>query len=202
MRNPGERKKSGPGVPEAIPRGLQNLLHRYGGERLDRVWIFPPLVSGRRESGLLVASVFVDGSDTERRVLVSSPYSGERTGKGLRLDWTLREQGEAPADRFPRVVEGVVRRAEKDLGEPEELVVEGDEETILEALSGYPAELLDPELPPLGPVDPGGKEGAGEAEEPESGSEAAVSVEAEGVEEERLAASADPVAVTLAGEAP
>ena len=149
MRNPGERKESGPGVPEAIPRGLQHLLHRYGGDALDRVWIFPPLVSGRRESGLLVASVFVDGPEAERRVLVSSPYSAERTGKGLRLDWTLQEQGEAPADRFPRVVEGVVRRAEKDLGEPEELVVEGDEKALLEAIGGYPRELLDAELPPL-----------------------------------------------------
>lgn len=177
MRNPGERKESGPGVPEAIPRGLQNLLHRYGGERLDRVWVFPPLVSGRRESGLLVASVFVDGVEAERRILVSSPYSGERTGKGLRLDWSVEEQGEAPADRFPRVVEGVVRRAERDLGEPEELVVEGDEEVLLEALSGYPSELLDPALPPLGPE---------EAEEAESGD----------------AASSDPLPVPVAGETP
>ena len=135
-------------MPEAVPRGLQRLLHRYGGEALDRVWIFPPLVSGRRESGLLVASVFIDGPEAERRVLVSSPYAAERTGKGLRLDWTLQEQGEAPADRFPRVVDGVVRRAEKDLGEPRELIVEGDAAVVLEVLGGYPEELLDPGLPP------------------------------------------------------
>lgn len=176
MRNPGERKESGPGVPEAIPRGLQNLLHRYGGQGLDRVWIFPPLVSGRRESGLLVASVFVDGPEAERRVLVSSPYSAERTGKGLSLEWTVQEQGEAPADRFPRVVEGVVRRAEKDLGEPEELVVEGDEEALLEALSGYPPELLDPELPPRAPMEP--------------------------EEAEPAVSPSDPVAAPVGGEAP
>ncbi len=184
MRNPGERKESGPGVPEAIPRGLQSLLHRYGGERLDRVWIFPPLVSGRRESGLLVASVFVEGPEAERRVLVSSPYSGERTGKGLRLDWTVQEQGEAPADRFPRVVEGVVRRAEKDLGEPEELIVDGDEAALLEALSGYPSELLDPALPPVAA--------------PESGDSGAVNPEVGDSEDD--GARTEPVAI--AGEAP
>lgn len=153
MRNPVQRKETGPGVPEAVPRGLQRLLSRYGASALDRVWIFPPLISGRRESGLLVASVFAQGGpdagDPDRRVLVSSPYTGERTGKGLRLDWTLQEQGEAPADRFPRMVEGVVRRAEKDLGEPRELVVEGDEGVVLEALGAYAPELLDPALPPV-----------------------------------------------------
>jgi hypothetical protein len=152
VRNPVERKETGPGVPEAVPRGLQRLLSRYGPAALDRIWIFPPLVFGRRESGLLVASVFAEGAlpggDSDRRVLVSSPYTAERTGQGLRLDWTVQEQGEAPADRFPRMVEGVVRRAEKDLGEPRELVVEGDEAVVLEALAGYAPELLDPELPP------------------------------------------------------
>lgn len=176
MRNPVDRKDAGPGVPEAVPQGLQRLLHRYGGGALDRVWIFPPLVSGRRESGLLVASVFTDGPEAERRVLVSSPYSAERTGKGLRLDWTLQEQGEAPADRFPRVVEGVVRRAEKDLGEPRELVVEGDPAVMLEVLESYAVELLDPGLPPRAEEarpPAGDGDGEGEGGTPESGAPAA-----------------------------
>lgn len=184
MRKPGERKDAGPGVPEAVPRGLQRLLQRYGGAALDRVWIFPPLVSGRRESGLLVASVFTDAHEPERRVLVSSPYSAERTGKGLRLDWTLQEQGEAPADRFPRVVDGVVRRAEKDLGEPRLLVVEGDEAVLLEALDEYAVELLDPDLSPRALDEPDAQEG-------------------EGLEGEQIADAppAEP-ASTLAGEVP
>jgi hypothetical protein len=53
------------------------------------------------------------------------------------------------------MVEGVVRRAEKDLGEPRELVVEGDEAVVLEALQAYAPELLDPELPPAAiPTEP------------------------------------------------
>jgi hypothetical protein len=141
------RNEAGPGVPEAVPRGLQHLLDRYGGEALDRIWIFPPLVSGRREWGLLVASVFTDGP--ERRLLVSVPYTAERTGKGLTLEWSVQEQGEAPPDRFPRVVDGVVRRAEKDLGEPSLLEIEGDLQRLLEALDEYDASLLDPGLPPV-----------------------------------------------------
>ena len=151
-------------MPEAVPRGLQDLLQRYGAEALDRIWIFPPLISGRRESGLLVASIFAEGPEAERRVLVSSPYTAERTGQGLRIDRAVQEQGEAPADRFPRVVEGVVRRAEKDLGEPREVIVAGTESALLEALQEYPADLLDPDLPPgTADSDAGAEPGAGTA---------------------------------------
>lgn len=152
MREPKRSDEAGPGVPEAIPRGLQHLLDRYGGDALDRIWIFPPLISGRKEWGLLVASVFIDEASEDRRVLVSASYTAERTGKGLTLDRTLQEQGEAPPDRFPRVVDGVVRRAEKDLGEPREISVEGDAEVLFAVLEEYDRDLLDPELPPLGPA--------------------------------------------------
>ncbi len=153
MREPKRSDDAGPGVPEAIPRGLQHLLDRYGGAALDRIWVFPPLISGRKEWGLLVASVFTEGASQDRRVLVSAPYTAERTGKGLTLERSLQEQGEAPPDRFPRVVDGVVRRAEKDLGEPREISVEGDEAAVVAILEEYDRDLLDPELPPLGPVE-------------------------------------------------
>ena len=152
MREPKRSDDAGPGVPEAIPRGLQHLLDRYGGDALDRIWIFPPMISGRKEWGLLVASVFIEGGSEDRRVLVSAPYTAERTGKGLTLDRSHQEQGEAPPDRFPRVVDGVVRRAEKDLGEPREIFVEGNADAVVAVLDEYDRELLDPELPPLGPA--------------------------------------------------
>lgn len=152
MRDSKRKDDAGPGVPEAIPRGLQHLLDRYGAEALDRIWIFPPLISGRKEWGLLVASVFTEGAADERRLLVSSPYTAERTGQGLTLERSFQEQGEAPPDRFPRVVEGVVRRAEKDLGEPREIVVEGDLDVLLTVLEEFDVDLLDPELPPRGPA--------------------------------------------------
>ena len=82
-------------------------------------------MSGRTESGLLAASRYVDSEDPDRRALLTLPYGAERSGKGLAMDRTLEEQGEAPLDRFPRVMEGVVHRTESDLGEPRELIVEG-----------------------------------------------------------------------------
>lgn len=64
--------------------------------------------------------------DVERRTLFSAHYTAERTGTGLHLDVTVREQGEAPPDRLPRVMDGVVRRSGDDLGEPREVEIGGD----------------------------------------------------------------------------
>lgn len=149
MKDPYAKADRGPGVPEAIPRALQRLWAEFGPEALDRVWIFPPMVSGRKESGLLAVSRYKDGEEGDRRVLSVLPYSAERTGSGLTLDASLDEHGEAPVDRLPRVMEGVVRRAESDLGEPREVEIGGSEERFLECLGTYARELLDPGLPPL-----------------------------------------------------
>ncbi|HSG47818.1 MAG TPA: hypothetical protein VLA43_08410, partial [Longimicrobiales bacterium] len=75
MKDPYAKGDRGPGVPEAIPRGIQRLGAELGVETLDRVWIFPPLVSGRKESGLLAVSRFKEGGDPDRRVLAVLPYT-------------------------------------------------------------------------------------------------------------------------------
>lgn len=117
---------------------------------MDRVWIFPPLVQGRRERGLLAVSRFDgDEPESESRILLTLAYAAERTGRGLSLDQTLDEQGRAPEDRLPRVMEGVVRRTERDLGEPRQVVVGGDPAAFHSLLDEYEPELLDPGLPPL-----------------------------------------------------
>lgn len=149
----------GPGVPEAVPRGLQRIGAELGPETLDRVWVFPPLVSGRKESGLIAVSRLT-AEDPARRVLVILPYSAERTGTGLTLESALQEQGVAPVESFPRMMEGVVRRAEKDLGEPREMEIGGDPERFLAWLDDFDPQLLDPRLPPL--WQPLEEEGAGE----------------------------------------
>lgn len=148
-------QEDGPGVPEAVPRLLQRVLDELGAGAVDRIWVFPPLVDGRSESGLLAVSRYAGGDDPERRVLATFPYTAERTGKGLTVEGELAEQGEAPLDRLPRVMEGVVARTEKDLGEPRELELEGDEDRFLEILATFEASLLDPELPPLRTAEPG-----------------------------------------------
>ena len=62
-RNP---KRDGPGVPEALPQALGVIRERLGTGRVDALWLFPPLVRGRSERGLVVASCFVEHGDRRR----------------------------------------------------------------------------------------------------------------------------------------
>jgi hypothetical protein len=128
--------EAGPGVPEALPRTLAMVADRLGAARIDRLWIFPPLIRGRREWGLIAASVY--GADDERRQLHTAPYTAERTGQGLALTHDLHEQGEAPTDRLPRVIAGVVHRSPEELGEPREVVLAGSAEALAELMAEFP----------------------------------------------------------------
>jgi len=113
----------GPGVPEALPRTLQELGRRLGPEEIDQLWIFPPLIRGRKEWGLVAAGCFAEQG---RRRLITARYSAEQTGTELRVDRGLSEEGVAPPDRLPHVMEGVVRRSDIDLGEPKVVEIGGD----------------------------------------------------------------------------
>ena len=128
----------GPGVPEALPRTLREVGRRLGLSAIDRLWIFPPLVRGRREWGLVAASCF-DGQGARR--LVTARYEAERTGKGLYLDSRLLDEGVAPPDRLPRVMEGVVKRGPEPLGSPRLVEVGGGAEAF-DALMGDFAGVL------------------------------------------------------------
>ena len=146
---------AGPGVPEALPRTLRMVVDRLGAERIDRLWIFPPMIRGRREWGLVAATVYSDASggsdETERRRLHTASYTAERTGQGLVVSNELHEQGELPSDRLPRVMSGVVHRSPEELGEPREVKIEGAPDAVA-ALMG--------EFPPQETSSPGGPEGA------------------------------------------
>lgn len=149
---PKTKTDNGPGVPEAVPQTLQGVVQRLGVAAIDRLWVFPPLVRGRRESGLIALSCFAGPpSGADRRVLFTAPYAAERTGRGLEIDWTLVEQGEAPPDRFPRVMQGVVQRAAQAPGEPREVEIAGRDEPWAEFLSEFDADLLLPTPSPTPP---------------------------------------------------
>jgi hypothetical protein len=113
------------GVPEALPATLRMLAERLGAESLDRVWIFPPRIRGRKEWGLVAASRYHPEA-AEKRLLFTAPYTAERTGQGPVVESSLTEEGEAPPDRFPRVMTGVVRRSGEELGDPREVEIAGD----------------------------------------------------------------------------
>lgn len=123
-----EERSADPGVPEALVRMLVGARERLGAERIDRLWIFPPIRRGRRERGLVAVSLYMEGQ--ERRRLLTLAYSAERTGKGLALEHTFHEEGDAPPELLPRVMEGVVRRAGEGYGEPREVVIEASPENF------------------------------------------------------------------------
>ncbi len=127
-----------PGVPDAVARALRALESQVGTPRLDRLWIFPPLRNGRRETGVLAAGCY---TDSDRRLLVTLAYRSEETGKGIAFESTFQEEGEAPADRLPRIMEGVVRRLDGGAGDPRSIRVEGDPATfrqIVQELDPHP----------------------------------------------------------------
>lgn len=136
------------GVPEAAGFALRLLERELSVAAMDRLWIFPPLTRGRRESGLMAVSclleVEVPTADADRRRLHTVAYTAERTGTGLDFEPTLREEGSAPTDRLPRVIDGVVRRSGMDSGSPREVRIGGDPAVFSALLS----ELELPEVSP------------------------------------------------------
>jgi hypothetical protein len=117
------------------------MARRLGENEIDRLWVFPPLIVGRRERGLVAASCFA--ADGARR-LYTAPYSAERTGTGLTVENGIAEEGQAPADRLPRVMQGVVRRSGIDLGEPRMVKIDGNPDNLRALLSEFDADLLEP----------------------------------------------------------
>jgi hypothetical protein len=143
-----------PGVPTALLQVVTELLQRVSPERVEHLWIFPPLRRGRREHGLVSAGCLpepgeggarpgeggarsAEGRDPPefRRLLVTLSYRAEETGKGIQLHSRFQEEGEAPADRLPRVMRGVVRRAEAGPGDPVLVEGAGDPERLAAELA-------------------------------------------------------------------
>jgi hypothetical protein len=138
-----DEKSEDPGVPEALPRALALARGRLGAERVDRLWIFPPIRRGRRERGLVAASLFLEGE--ERRRIVTVAWAAERTGRSLTVDPAFHEEGDAPPELLPRVMEGVVRRAGEAYGEPREVEICGDPARFGALLEEFDPALLVPE---------------------------------------------------------
>lgn len=121
-------REEDPGVPEALPRILRHIRDEVGVERIDRLWIFPPLRNGRREKGLVAVSRFLD--EGERRRVLTVSYQAERSGLELRVEPSVSEEGDAPPELLPRVMEGVVRRAGEEHADPRMVEVEGSAESF------------------------------------------------------------------------
>ena len=123
MSAPLKGKQDDPGVPEALPRTLIRVRDRLGVETIDQLWIFPPVRRGRREQGLVAVSTFQQGE--ERRSMITVAYNAEHTGKGITVEPNFTLEGAAPAETFPSVMQGVVRRFGEGSKEPREVSIDG-----------------------------------------------------------------------------
>lgn len=131
----GEKRGADSPVPGALGRILGIILERLGGERVDRIWVFPPLVRGRREFGLVAVSA--ESEAPGQRALYTARYSAELTGAGMEFESDLSLEGLAPPDRLPRVMDGVVRRSDLQLGEAREVVIGGAADRMRDLASEY-----------------------------------------------------------------
>lgn len=146
MTGPTSRTDADPGVPEALPRALIRLREELGVDRIDRLWIFPPVRRGRREQGLIAVSTFEE--DEGRRGMLTLSYKAEQTGKGVTVEPTLTDQGEAPPDRFPPVMRGAVRRAGEDAEEAREVEISASPEKFEALMEEYDDVFIEaPEIP-------------------------------------------------------
>ena len=129
-----------PGVPEALPRTLIRLRDRLGIEAIDRLWIFPPSRTGRRERGLVAVSTFLEGE--ERRVMVTVAYTAEHTGAGVSVETSFTQEGEAPPERFPAVMAGVARRSSEALGDARPVEIGGSAPKFEELMEEFDMAFL------------------------------------------------------------
>lgn len=146
LTRPPKVADAGPGVPEALPRTLQALANQLDPASIDRLWIFPPLIQGRQERGLVAASCFEEpgpGRKRQSRHLITAQYSAQRTGKGLYYRSSMADEGVAPPDRFPGVMAGVVKRAPQPLGHPKVLEIGGSQEAFATVMADFAPQLLE-----------------------------------------------------------
>ena len=68
-------------------------------------------------------------------------------GLDLTVDHTFHEEGEAPPELLPRVMEGVVRRGGDEKGEPRAVEIERSAERYEELLGEFDAPFLREEAP-------------------------------------------------------
>jgi len=111
------------GVGGALSEALRRLGAQVAPEQIDTLWVFPPRLRGRTESGVIAAGCFLEG---DRRLLVTLAYQAEETGKGIAFSSSFHEEGEAPEDRLPQVIDGVVRRSAEEGGAPRPVPLQGD----------------------------------------------------------------------------
>ena len=133
--------------PVSVPLGrlLVEMPSLVPIDRVDRAWVFPPRRHGDLETGLVVLSLLGDdGAGEAPREVVTVRYEHRAAaGKNAEEARTRASHGWAPAERVPRVIDGVLRRLGEAGEDPEVVDVAGDA-ARWERFAGEAAGLLDP----------------------------------------------------------
>ena len=79
--------------------------------------------------------------------MITVAYQAEHTGKGITVEPTFTFEGEATPDRFPRVMQGVVRRGGEEKGEPREVEIDGSAERFEELMEEFDQHFLEASTP-------------------------------------------------------
>lgn len=132
-------------MPEALPRTIQAVARALGPTKIDCLWLFPPLIKGRKEWGLVSVSCFGEGG---ARHVMTARYSAERTGKGLEVETEFSDEAIAPPDRLPRVMTGVSQRSHLGLGEARVVEIGGKVKAFQALLDEFDPDLLEAEPEP------------------------------------------------------
>lgn len=127
---------------------LHALAPQVPAETIDELWIFPTRRSGKSESAVVVASAFVSPGDDRRRIITAHRTIRPELGKKVAQE-VITEQGIAPAERVPRLVEGVLRRLDEELAAltPRAVRIAGEVERweeLLTELAAAPAQGATP----------------------------------------------------------
>lgn len=144
-RLPNHGPMTAPTATPALVRLLSEIAAQVPGERVDRLWMFPPRTMGEVETGLVVLSLRSgEAGEVDQREVVTARYE-VRSGKGAPAPANeVLSRGWAPVDRVPGMIAGVLRRLGGVEEEPREVVIDGD----VESWNRFVAEVSD------GMVDP------------------------------------------------
>jgi hypothetical protein len=115
-------------LSEAQRELLRELPGRVPVERIERIWVFGVRQVGERESGLIVLSLLPPPERAEdQRQVVTWRYEAERVRGRLQRSDAVAEEGWAPAERIPRLIEGVLARLRDETENPVTETIGGSE---------------------------------------------------------------------------
>lgn len=146
----------------SLPALLEGLGPRVGVATIDELYVFPTRRVQGVESTVFVFSVH-DAED--RRRVITAHLRATRNKRGEpSIDTKLDEHATTPAERIPRVIEGVLKRLSEDFAAtpPSHARIEGSPErwrSLIDQLTSIPKgqplpeELLTDESPSAEPAD-------------------------------------------------